>query len=880
MAILHLLLNDIKLRKMRCALTIGAVAIAVSLVTSMTSGFDSLRAAAQTALASFYGDIDVQVEPVDGEANAIAPQVVERLRGDDRIEAMRPQLRGQALLVGTEGRRGPDRPAQLIGLGVESQAALQRHPLRGGRWFNADENASAVVDESLLRRLRIEIGGTFSVATPDGGLKLTIVGTVARPAVMQIEAPTIYMPLPTLQRFLDKPDAINLIEIDLKAGQNAEDFAKEAAGWNPSEAPLIRFKTVATQQKKFDDSLQGVELFIYLGGAISMIAAVFIIFSTLTMGVMERSRTLAMLRAIGAVKGQVAGLVVLEGLVLASLGVAMGIGLGYFWIWLLAWYQPELFSHGAVLSRGGALFGGVGSLLAALLASLMPAVAATRVDPLEAMAVTSRPLRNSSIYLWAGAGLLLLAVDPLLIYAPGLERETRIPLHLYLGLPCFMFGLFAVAPLLVVIVEKVLGPVVAFVMGLQHGLVRQQLSGSVWRAAGTASALMVGLTVLILIRIHGHSMIARWQLPTRFPDMLMFAPLGLTEEQATKLDTVQGLRANQVLTVALASPKVGANFFGIGGIAQMPDATIMFGVNPLRAFGTDNPEGKPMVELDYVEGDLTSAMKQLSEGRTAIVSEEFKKLKGLGIGDRLELETTVNGKVEYTIVGVVRSPGIDMIVRLFQVEREFNQWTNAAVLTDIENVKRDFGVSRFQLFAANLDAPEADKREIERRVNRQLGTWGLLSSDARSIKRGIEFVFARLLDLASSVALMAILVASVGVTNTIMASVRTRQWQFGVLRSVGLTRWALLRLVMAEAVMISLVAVVLGVGGGLLLCINANGMAGHIIGIVPEMTIFPEPIWIGSAITAGVAIAASILPAFRVAYSDTLRLLQAGRATA
>ena len=113
-----------------------------------------------------------------------------------------------------------------------------------------------------------------------------------------------------------------------------------------------------------DDNLPGLEVTSYLGGMTSMLAATFIVFSALSMGVSERQRTLAMLRAVGAYRWQVAELVVIEGLVLAVASVVIGVPLGWAWIKGLS-LVPQFeafFSAGVVLSTGGVLLGALGSI--------------------------------------------------------------------------------------------------------------------------------------------------------------------------------------------------------------------------------------------------------------------------------------------------------------------------------------------------------------------------------------------------------------------------------------------------------------------------------------------------------------------------------------
>jgi putative ABC transport system permease protein len=452
----------------------------------------------------------------------------------------------------------------------------------------------------------------------------------------------------------------------------------------------------------------------------------------------------------------------------------------------------------------------------------------------------------------------------------------RIPLHVYLGLPCFMAGLFLLSPAIVVMIDRLLGPVTAWLLGLKPSLLRHQLSGGLWRSAGTASALMVGLAVLILIRVHGSNMINTWQLPDKFPDLLIASAGSYTEQEVRALDELEEIADGQIFPVAFPRAELLQRMFGLGNLVQSPNATLMFGMDVEMVFGDANSKGEPLVELEYIEGNRDESIRLMQSGRFLLVSEEFRTLEGLGIGDKLTIDTPVHGPVDYTIAGVVRSPGIDLIVRVFQLDKEFNQWTAAAAATDLKNLKNDFAITRYSVMGANLI--EGDRLELENAARKKLRERGLEAMGSVWIKRGVSLGLRVILELCASVALMSILVASIGVMNTIMSSLRSRRWHLGVLRAIGMTRGALLRLVVAEAVLIAIAACVLGLGGGLLLSYSADGMAGHVVGIRPDFQLHAGPFVLGAGVTIAVAVTAGLWPAIRTAYTSPLRLLQAGRA--
>jgi putative ABC transport system permease protein len=617
-----------------------------------------------------------------------------------------------------------------------------------------------------------------------------------------------------------------------------------------------------------------------------MLAATFIVFSALSMGVSERQRTLAMLRAVGAHKSQVAGLVVWEGLALALLGALVGVPLGLAWVGILKAMFDVFFVAGVVLSWGGIVFGTLGTIGAALVASALPAWSATRVDPLEAMVPLANPPAPGPPLAASLAGLLLISIDPFLFFGPvaritsalgasdpaEVARAIKFYGHFALGLPGVMIGYFLLAPLFIWVIERVLGPAVSAMFGLKSAMLRQQLSSGIWRAAGTCAALMVGLAVLVVMQVHGHTLISGWRLPDKFPDVFVMTGVsrGLNDDQVRKLESVPGILKGEVTPIGIASPEYGTGFMGIALAAVMPNATMYIGLDPDRAF--------KMMELDFRQGNAKDAAELLKRGDYLIVTEEYHQLKGLGLGDKLPLKTT-RGEKQFTIAGVVWSPGIDVMVAMFDMSRQFDQRTAASVFGSLEDGKKYFGINQTYLFAANLEVGRQKEKLIDD-LQRELGAQGMRVGDVREIKYNIQLGFRKILMLVSTVAFAAMAVASLGVTNTIMASVRSRQWQFGVLRSIGVTRGQLVRTVLAESFLLGLVGVGLGLVAGFEMAVNANALGSVVTGYQPPISV-PWPIVFGGVgIIVFISIAASIWPALSAARAEPLALLQAGRASA
>jgi putative ABC transport system permease protein len=875
--------SNLTVHRARTGLTVAAIALSVSLVVAVTSGYATVESMAFRFVNRFMGTADAMLtkKATGNDPHPSFPEsIVDDLRRDPDVKRVTGRLEAEAVVADAKGQTPPGHLPQVTGLQRPEDTRVEQLDVRQGRWFDASDGDVAVIDQVAAETLHAGVGGTITLPSPDGTLRLTVVGIVQKPAVLASHIQSVYVPLTTLQRFLQpgRPPCVNRVMIDLKPKVSLDGFA---ARWRDRLAkadPDLTLRLGRDVRDRIDQNLQGVHLMAYLGGTVAMLASTFIIFSALSMGVTERSRTLAMLRAIGASRGQVARVVVTEGVLLAGAGVLVGVPLGYLWLFIVHLRFKEAVQAGLTLSWGGVLFAAGTSAAAAVAASLLPAWWATRVDPLEAMNPSaSPPPRVRGAVVAAVAGLVLVAIDPVLLFGPwdatlGIDRARwlRIWAHFFLGLPTAMVGFFLLAPAFVLVLERLAGPTVARLLSVRPALLRQQLSGGVWRAAGTCAALMVGLAVLISMETEGQSMMAGWQLPDKFPDLFIVSwSRGLDADQIAKIERVPGINPADVLPIAIASPTTGSGSeFALAMAALNPEATMFFGLDPAK--------GMRMMKLEFRQGTEADAIRQLNQGRHVIITDELHQLKHLNVGDPFPMMTT-HGKVDFTIAAVVYSPGVDLIGSQFDMGRQFDQRTVGGVFGSLADAKAYFGVDGVRLLAADLDAG-ADRDKVMKNVEAALKVYGLQAGDVRHIKEGMKTAFRDVTLMVLIVPLGAMLVASLGVTNTIMASVRVRRWQLGVLRSVGLTRGQLLRLVLSEAALVGVVGAALGAFAGAVLTVDGHAMTNIVAGYHPPIVVPWAIVALGIGVVLAVAVLAGVWPAVSAARTSPLSLLQGGRA--
>jgi len=307
----------------------------------------------------------------------------------------------------------------------------------------------------------------------------------------------------------------------------------------------------------------------------------------------------------------------------------------------------------------------------------------------------------------------------------------------------------------------------------------------------------------------------------------------------------------------------------IAAAAMIPDATMFLAIDPDKFF--------KMMELKFVEGDPETAARLLKSGRYVVVTDEFKQINGTHVGSKIKLKKGLffAKEYEYEVVGVVWSPAIEVFVTIFDMQRQIGNRSAATVFGSLKQGNEDFEVDAYGLIAANLE-PGVDKKKLEADLKDKFGIV-IQTGDVRHIKAGIEQGFSRIMLALSLLALAAIAVASLGVTNAIMASIRSRRWTLGVLRSIGLTRTHLLRLIFAEALLLALCACLIGMSAGLLICVDAMEYMRKLMGYKAALLVPFSIILKGGLIVMGVSILASLAPAILAAKEKPLSLLQSGR---
>ncbi|MGD8450607.1 MAG: ABC transporter permease [Phycisphaerae bacterium] len=807
---------------------------------------------------------------------------------------------------------GPRIPTVIL-LGTDATEAP--FPLAEGRWIDParPDALEVAVSADIARRLRVGVGGELLAGHGEDALHLRVVGLVSTPSMGpggfaayvaggQLRSPSIggvYAPMALAERIQGRPSQISFVGVVIKPDVDVTQFR---FGW---ATRLSAFDTPCQFQDSHDieetldqsASAENMRMQAYAATGISLLAALFIIFSTLNIGVTERTRQLAILRAVVLTRAQVAQLILIESLLLATIGFLGGIGAGQVVLTFATQTTSGPLTGGAVMGVNSVLLAAACAYGGALLAALVPAFRATRVRPIDAMAPQSPTTARHVPVAAVVVGLLLIVVNPIITFAIPHADDAPFVLYMLLGGAAMAVGFILLAPAAVVLVDRLISPVLARVLALEPTLLGSQISSNLWRTVSTSVALTIGLGLYVAIQVWGFTMLAPFIPGAWAPDALItFQPDGLPPERVASVAQFPGVDGGRCLPIVAEQPRLLEDLTNSAERASVTrqDNVVIVGLDPERAFGGDTP----LLTLDWQKGSAAEAIPLLKTGRGCIVPDHFLREAKLKVGDSFMLVPPENHEhpVQYTIAGAVRLPGWHWQTKPTGFRTRTHR-AAALVFADYATVAGDFGFKAASHVWLDLDPAKTDAEKLGAAaqalygevVGRDVAIGGALG-DAPYVRvmpvegiRGMVRAHAkRWIWAMSQLPLVTLVVTSIAVLNAILASVRARRWDMGILRALGFTRWTLVRLVIAEGLLVGAVACVLSLGFGIVAGWCGAGMSQYLSffgGLHPPLVVPWLRVLAGLGGVLALSALAAVWPAVTTGRTHPLTLLQQGRAT-
>ena len=844
---LKVALKGLLARKLRTALTGFAVVIGVAFVAGTFVFTDTIDASFKDLFERASKGTDVSVQSknaVDADFATPPPMdasVLDRVKAVDGVEEAAGFVSADATLLDPEGEvitsQGP--PTLLLSNGPE-----RFDPFTYTEGGPPESDDQVVIDKATADEFGWHDGDTVTVAAKEPEKQYTISG-VARLGDSDNLAGSrmVLMTLQEAQRVLKEP-GFSDISVAAASGTSPEELKKRISAELGSDFNVRTGKEQAEQSAQdLSDALGFIRIALLVFAGVAVLVGGFLIFNTFSVTVAQRSREFALLRTLGASRNQILGSVIAETLVIgiaaSIVGILAGLAIAPALRALLAAGGVDLGTTSTTLEPRTIIVALVVGVTATVVSGFVPARRATRVQPVEAMREAETPgpgrLRRRRVVIALlveaiGVGLILYG----LLGDPGVASATATVLGL--GTLLMIFGLALLAPTLVRPLSSLIGKPLEKPLGLAGRLARENATRQPQRTAVTASALMIGVALVVLVAIFAAGL--RATIDKGIDDQVLAVGIVTHEDGFSPLPTGVAERLAQV-----------------NGVKAVSSIRFEQGVRPGKSgttgiTGVDTDTVRDVLTLKWEDGS-DDLLADLGSDR-AVVNNEFAESNDLAVGDTLTLTTPRGENVDYEVSGIYDSAaGVvgGVIVSNASLESAWESDDIAFALV-AGDPGADPSTIKDEEETALADFPTAKPftiAEFKEEQNRQVD--GL-----------VGLVYA-LLSLS-------VIVALLGIVNTLALSVHERTRELGMLRAVGMSRRQVRRMVRGESVITAFIGAILGTVLGIAFAaLLSRPLADE--GFVFEI---PFGTLIGVAILALIAgVLAAIPPARRAAKVDVLR---------
>ncbi len=839
-------LKGLMTRKLRSVLTGFAVVIGVAFVVGTLVFTDTINSSFTDLFERTQKGVDVEVEaaqPVKGDfssAPTMPASTLDKVKATPGVQVAEGSVSTSGTLLDKQGKPlKSNGPPTLIVSGSTEKIFETLDYVSGDRPQTADEVA---IDRGTAKQEDFKVGDTVTVSADQPAKQYKVSGIATLDGKDNLGgAKLVVMTLPEAQRMTGH-DGYDSISIST-GGKNA-DQVKASLQQSLGKDFTVRTGEEAAKQQAQDlsDALGFIRIALLIFAGVSLLVGGFLIFNTFTVTVAQRTKEFALLRVLGASRGQVMRSVLIEtfavGLVASIIGVLAGIVVAPGLAALLKAGGVDLGVDGVVIKFSTIVIGLAIGLLATMISGFVPARRATRIEPVTAMRDAVTPgighLRTRRIV--GSLGLMVVGLAVLFLGLFGSASGGAAASLVGVGALLMMFGFAFIAPVLVRPLARVLGAPLARTQGLTGVLARENAIRQPQRTAVTAAALMVGLALVVLVAVFAAGLSK--SIDKAIDDQVLASLVVQNTDGFNPIPAGVSQTVSQLPGVTAAS-----NFaFGIGIPKGDTGTAAVNGIDP-KTFGD-------VVKLDWNEGSAAT-IAGMTDG-DVVVEADWAKGHDLKVGDTATFLTPLGKNESYKIIGTFNSQAgltSDILLTNATLQKNWDVHQIAFVMAAAEP-----GTNQDQLAAAADKAlapfPQADALTIQEFKDKQ----------SANINGLVNLVYGLLL--------LSVIVALLGIVNTLALSVHERTRELGMLRAVGMSRRQVRRMVRAESVITAGIGAILGIVLGVIFAlVISRPLASQ--GFVFTLPIGRLIVFFVLAAIAGVV--AAIPPARRASKVDVLR---------
>ena len=787
---LRLTLKNLAANRVRFALTTLAVVLAVSFVVSSFVLTDGLRSSFDSLSGEIVGGTDYEIRPVAefGEPEQLDQSLLAEVASVDGVSSAAPVVAAENTIrpINGDGEEiSLNGPPQLAFGWIDDQR-LSNLTVVDGEAPDAAGEFSMDVDAAANHGF--VVGETYGVLTPTGRSEVTLTGLTSFGENNDTLGATLMQFELGYLNELEGSTGFDSIVVALDGGADRGSVESRldelAAG-----AEVIDNTTLESETRA--DFNSGIDIIgnVLLGFAgISLFVSIFIIYNTFSIVLGQRTKELALLRTVGADPVQIRRSVQAEAMVIGVISSVIGIGTGV----AVALGLRSLFNAiGAQLPDSPIVVSARTMLVAAavgigvtLISAVGPARKASRVPAIAALRDGAAAGEVSGRVRFAiGAGLTAIGAAA---GAAGLfvaSATASIVALLALGAIGVFIGITMLSPLVAVPLTKLLGWPGSRVAGVAGRLAKQNAGRNPQRTATTAAALMIGLAMVSMALTVGESVKAQLRATL---DSSVTADYLVTDDGEFPATVAAELEATGV-TDTVTSFRFDQARIATGG----PD-----GPEVTEIVGTDLGKLPALFDLDITDGVVGDP----AVADPILVSDEAATTSGIAVGDVLPVEFAGGASGELTVIGIFADDVVvddDYIV-------DFSTWTAV-------------GASGVDGWVAMTLADGVTTEQAEAAFAPIAETYPQVSiATSGDYVETLEGTIDQALATVNVMVALAVIIALIGIANTLALSVFERTRELGLLRAVGMTRRQLRRMVRLEAGLVALFGATLGVTIGVL----------------------------------------------------------------
>ena len=788
-------------RKLRLILSGVSIVLGVAFVSGAFVLTDTLGKTFDNLFSTVNKNVAVDVRGVkttsgdQGDIREKLPvSLVQTVGAVDGVGQVAGNINGTAQVVGKNHKVVTTGGAPSFGLNWVDNSLQSGHLIAGSKPQSDDQ---VVLNKNVADKGGYKVGDDVPIIT-DGPIKtyqlVGILGYDNNRGSLAGES-SVFFTEAEAHKVLDRAGTYDEIQVTADRGVSQATLRDRIAKVLPSNAEAITGKQLSDQQASdIKNGLSFFNTFLLVFAAIALFVGAFIIFNTFSMLVAQRARELALMRAIGASRRQVISTVLIEAVVVGFVASLIGLFAGVFVALgikgLISAFGGSLPSGPTVIALRTVIVSFVVGVVVTSIAALIPAIRASRVSPLAAMRDAATPDKSLKWQTIAGGVLLVIGV---VLVGFGLSGSGLKPLGF--GALIGFLGIATLSPLLSRPVAGLIGRL--FSRRIPGRLGRENSVRNPRRTAVTASALMIGLALVSAVSILGASFKAS-------VDKIINSAVGAD----FVLNISNGGFPDDVLTRAKAVPGVDrvtgikvdqAEFLDAKGAGGRPsESTVALLAIPSDSVGT-------AVTLKKLHGSVDGMGPE-----DILVSKKVETDKKVEVGSPVELKFADGTTSTLRVKGIYDTNQLagDYVVDTSHVAHFSNQRNVAATVNVADGA--DLQTVRKGLDAATAQYPNVEVQDRSEFV----------AETSRNIDQVVTFL--------SVLLLFSVVIAILGVINTLALSVIERTRELGLLRAIGMSRKQVRRMIRTESVVICAFGAVLGlvVGGAIGIALQ-HSLAGQ-----------------------------------------------------